>query len=129
MAAKTNFTPDEANTALPLLRRIVADILRTSADIRDLPQTVKDEQQRDKTLDRLMRELQEYFAEVEELGCTYRDWSFSLGLVDFPAQIDGEDVYLCWRSDERDVRYFHGLMEGYAGRRLIPQAHAEEVLG
>ena len=67
--------------------------------------------------------------EVEELGCTYRDWSFSLGLVDFPAQIDGEDVYLCWRSDERDVRYYHGLLEGYAGRRLIPQPHAEEVLG
>jgi hypothetical protein len=128
MAVKTHFTPEDANAALPLLRRIVADILRTSAEIRALPQTVRDDEEREKSLDRLMRELQEYFGEVEDLGCTYRDWSFSLGLVDFPALIDGEEVYLCWRSDERSVRYYHGLLEGYAGRRPIPQPHVEEVL-
>jgi hypothetical protein len=42
-----------------------------------------------------------------------------MGLVDFPAMIDGEEVLLCWRSDEPEVLYYHGLEDGFAGRKKI----------
>jgi hypothetical protein len=58
--------------------------------------------------------------ELEEIGCSYKDWSFELGLVDFPSIIDGKEVLLCWRSDEESVKYYHGLLEGFAGRKPIP---------
>jgi hypothetical protein len=59
--------------------------------------------------------------ELEALGCFYKDWNFDLGLVDFPALIDGEEVLLCWRSDEPEVRWYHPLDGGYSGRKPIPE--------
>ena len=61
-----------------------------------------------------------HFEELEALGCSYKDWNFSVGLVDFPSVIDGEEVFLCWRSDEKALGYFHGPEEGFTGRREIP---------
>src|SRR5262245_63325748 len=44
------------------------------------------------------------------------------GLVDFPALREGEEILLCWRLGEDDVAYWHGLEEGFAGRkRLDPE--------
>ena len=63
--------------------------------------------------------------ELETIGCYYKDWGFDKGLIDFPARIGGEDVYLCWRSDENEVAWYHPVEGGYAGRRPIPA----ELLG
>ena len=41
------------------------------------------------------------------------------GLVDFPAQREGEEILLCWRLGENDVAFWHGLEEWFAGRRPI----------
>jgi hypothetical protein len=41
------------------------------------------------------------------------------GLVDFPALIDGREVYLCWQLDEPEITHWHGLESGFAGRRLL----------
>jgi hypothetical protein len=41
------------------------------------------------------------------------------GLLDFPSQREGEDVLLCWRVGEPAVEWYHGLEDGYAGRRRI----------
>ncbi len=41
------------------------------------------------------------------------------GLVDFPAQREGEEILLCWKLGEDDVAFWHGLEEGFAGRRSI----------
>ena len=62
-------------------------------------------------------------AELEEIGCFYKDWNFTIGLVDFPAIIDGKEVLLCWRSDEDDILYYHGFEDGYAGRKEIPDKY------
>jgi hypothetical protein len=108
------FTPAEANRTLPLVRRIVSDILDAGQHLRELEQSAVAEQQT------LQDELRELLAELEGVGCSYRDWSFDVGLVDFPAVIDGEHVLLCWRSDEPQLAYYHGLHAGYAGRKSIP---------
>lgn len=42
-----------------------------------------------------------------------------LGLVDFPSLRDGEEVLLCWRLGEEAITHWHGLGEGYAGRKLL----------
>jgi hypothetical protein len=41
------------------------------------------------------------------------------GLVDFPAVRNGEEILLCWRLGEEDVAHWHGLEEGFAGRRQL----------
>ena len=43
-----------------------------------------------------------------------------LGLVDFPAERDGELVYLCWQFGEPEVAFWHGIDDGFAGRQPLP---------
>ena len=42
------------------------------------------------------------------------------GLVDFPALREGEEVLLCWQVGEDEVAFWHGLDEGFAGRKALP---------
>jgi hypothetical protein len=77
-----------------------------------------------------VRELQERAAEaaadlagivaaLEEVGVQVKD--LDEGLIDFPAKHPGGDtVLLCWRLGETDVAYWHGLEEGFAGRKPLP---------
>ena len=55
---------------------------------------------------------------LEELGVLVKD--LDTGLVDFPALRGGEEVVLCWRLGEDEIRYWHGLEEGSAGRKELP---------
>jgi hypothetical protein len=41
------------------------------------------------------------------------------GLIDFPAERDGEQVFLCWRLGEGDVEYYHGVRSGFGGRKPL----------
>ncbi|HVP19238.1 MAG TPA: DUF2203 domain-containing protein [Spirochaetia bacterium] len=107
------FTRDQAESTLPLVRQIVADILETGRRIREL-------QEDDSELPRLQAALGEHLRELEEMGCFFKDWNFSIGLVDFPAVIDGETVFLCWRSDEGELAWYHRIEDGYQGRRPLP---------
>ena len=63
------------------------------------------------------------------MGCYYKDWNFQIGLVDFPALVDDEVVFLCWRSDESELRYYHRLEEGFAGRRPLPRGLSGAAAG
>jgi hypothetical protein len=57
-------------------------------------------------------------ARIHELGALVKD--LDEGLVDFPAQRRGEEVLLCWCVGEEDVAYWHGLEEGFGGRKPLP---------
>jgi hypothetical protein len=114
------FTPDEANRMLPLVRRIVDDILGEGRKLRAIGRMAQPSPQQVHAYQQSTEELKALLAELDSLGCRYKDWNFQVGLVDFPAQIDGRDVLLCWRSDEPEVRYYHSPEDGYAGRREIP---------
>ena len=56
-------------------------------------------------------------AGINELGGIVKD--LDTGLVDFPALREGEEVLLCWRVGEEDIRYWHGLEDGFAGRQPL----------
>ncbi len=115
------FTPEEANQTLPLVKKIVDDILRVGKEIRGL--TVETENPEiEARLGDLMDELDGLFEEIEALGCSYKDWNFTMGLVDFPSVIAGREVFLCWRSDEETVEFYHEAEAGYAGRKSISKA-------
>ena len=56
---------------------------------------------------------------VQEVGCLVKD--LDIGLIDFPASFRGVEVYLCWRLGERAIEYWHGVEEGFRGRKPIDQ--------
>jgi hypothetical protein len=57
------------------------------------------------------------FEQLERLDIVVRD--LDRGLVDFPAMIDGREVYLCWLVDEPSVTHWHAIESGFAGRRPL----------
>jgi hypothetical protein len=120
MVESKYFTPHEAGKTLPLVKRIVRDILDTGRRIRMLSLIRGENRENTPEIEQLGDHLNAYFAELEELGCYYKDWNFSIGLVDFPAIIDDREVLLCWRSDEERLEYYHTIEAGYAGRKRIP---------
>jgi hypothetical protein len=57
-------------------------------------------------------------ARIHEVGALVKD--LDEGLVDFPARRAGEDVLLCWRLGEDEIGFWHGLEEGFSGRKPLP---------
>ena len=115
------FTPEDANRTLPLVKKIVKDILDYSIELKTISDSTEGEIEENIDAQKLIREIKGFMAELEDIGCYYKDWNFSIGLVDFPAIIDGEEVYLCWKSDEEKIVHYHGINEGFRGRKLIPE--------
>jgi len=112
------FTPLEATRMLPLVRRVVRDVLECG---RRLRVETRPEEGR-----RLRRRLQIFLGELRDLGCEYRDWSFEVGVVDFPTELDGRPAWLCWRSDEPAVTHFHLTSVGYTDRSPLAASRATE---
>jgi hypothetical protein len=114
------FTAAEAKKTLPLVRKIVKDILDTSREMRLIADEVGSNVENDPRIQKLADDIEDFMQELEEIGCFFKDWNFSIGLIDFPSIIDGKEVFLCWRSDEDDIMYYHDMETGFAGRKLIP---------
>lgn len=123
------FSASQANAALPLVRQIVTDIVVNQARLAELAadyqkkKRVPDASQ--VALNDAMREMvavtaqrDACVAELADLGVEMKD--AATGLVDFPADLDGERVLLCWRLGEERVEFFHTETEGFAGRKPIP---------
>jgi hypothetical protein len=118
------YTVDEANAMLPELRERLARIrearqvlLRTAEKIRgsvtaDGGGVAGEPEYFDAK--RLLADEIERFAEQNIL---LRDPE--TGLLDFPGELDGRSVYLCWRADEDRVAHWHELTSGFAGRRPL----------
>jgi hypothetical protein len=63
-------------------------------------------------------EIAELVGRIQELGALVKD--LDRGLVDFPARRGDEDVLLCWEVGEDEITFWHGLEEGFAGRKPLP---------
>jgi len=135
-APKKYFTIDEANHALPLVRAIVADIVRQYHEITERKERLAliQKSRRSKTrspgdlygeevaqveedLEKDIGVLQGYIEELEGLGVEIKD--LAKGLVDFRSLIDGREVYLCWLLGEEEVTHWHELDAGFAGRQSL----------
>lgn len=130
------FTPAEVNRLIPELERIIAYLRRLDAEIQEkdwrLRQRKVEARRRDDPVDTYTFLKEE--AELDFLRILSRgqcDRIRELGgelkggyLVDFPAIVDGQEVLLCWRPGEPEVRWYHGLHEGMMGRRPLPGPEA-----
>jgi hypothetical protein len=67
-------------------------------------------------------ELNAVMTELERLGVELKD--LDLGLVDFPTEVQGRDALLCWQYGEPEVAFWHGLDEGFVGRRPLAGTRA-----
>jgi hypothetical protein len=129
---RTRFTVEDANRTLPLVRRIVSDVVRDYwrwqekvqefeevAATRHADEPNEEADRLELEAQQLARDIEGYLAEIRSLGVEMK--GFDSGLVDFPAEIDGRPVLLCWQLGEDSVRYWHDEHAGFAGRRpLVP---------
>jgi hypothetical protein len=76
--------------------------------------------QRDKVAEQLAQTVEE----IQQTGCVVKD--LETGLVDFPSLRAGEKVYLCWKLGEAHIAYWHGIEEGFAGRKPLDDARPED---
>ena len=60
---------------------------------------------------------------IHSTGCVVKD--LDTGLLDFPARLNEEDIYFCWRVGEDRIRFYHRQDEGFAGRRPIDPRDAD----
>ena len=67
--------------------------------------------------DRSAKELRETVERLQDIGCLIKD--LDMGLVDFPTLFRGEEVYLCWKLGETGISFWHGVQEGFGGRKKI----------
>ncbi len=120
LASNRRFTLEQANSALPLVRRIVRDIVAThdqAARLQAEALTGLAKPEVHTELRQLLGRLQEFAAELAEIGCDLKDPA--TGLVDFLARHENRDVCLCWKLDEPAIGYWHELTTGFAGRQPI----------
>jgi hypothetical protein len=116
------FTLAEANRALPLVRRIVSDVVKTHEQVTAhqaalIAAKAKDQQVIQTHLDRSIELLQNYVDELHGIGCDLKD--FQIGLVDFLGRHRGHDVCLCWKLGEETIAYWHEIEAGFAGRQPV----------
>jgi len=64
-----------------------------------------------------LREMQAIQAEFQKREIQIKD--LDRGLIDFPAFVAGQEVFLCWEKDEEDIEYWHDLTSGYSGREKL----------
>jgi hypothetical protein len=117
------FTPSEAKNTLPLVKKIVKDILDTTREMRLIAEDLNGEVEENPQLKKIAEDVNGFMSELEEFGCFFKDWNFTIGLVDFPAMMNGKEVMLCWKSDEDDIMYYHDNEEGFSGRKPIPKEY------
>ena len=122
------YTVDRANRTLPLVRRIVDDIVReherwqdaiarldllmSNSDTVDLRVVALE-----KEVQAIARDIDAFQGELEALDIQLKDRR--LGLVDFPTEIDGRRALLCWRLGEPSVQFWHDEDAGFAGRQPL----------
>lgn len=129
------FSVDQANATLPLVRRIARDVVQLSRAMEDRRQRLahltsgRDMSSGDPYDDELSqvesdlsqdgKRLVGFAEELRQLGVELK--SPTEGLVDFPAVVDGELAYLCWKYDEPEIQFWHSMTAGFAGRQPIPR--------
>jgi len=139
MSSRT-FTLDEAQSLLPVLE----SLLRTAIASKKLMEEVDNELQavghriflnggthvdivplarRKAERAKAEQRLRDSFGEIDSIGVQIKD--LDIGLLDFPCEVEGEIVLLCWKLGEKAITHWHGEKEGFAGRKPVDQRIAK----
>ncbi|MFZ0759842.1 MAG: DUF2203 domain-containing protein [Candidatus Sulfotelmatobacter sp.] len=130
------FTLDQAQSLLPVLE----SLLRTAIHGKKLMEEVEGEMQalshriflnggthvdvvavarRKAERAKAEQRAKDALAEIDSIGVQVKD--LEIGLLDFPCEVDGETVLLCWKMGERSITHWHGVSEGFAGRKPVDE--------
>jgi hypothetical protein len=132
--ADRHFMPEEVEALIPQLTSIMARVMSAHTEATARGERLRAERERiqlagggivDQTawrenaeaLEQAMTVVREGLGEIQALGGVPKD--LGLGLVDFPGRRGGQTVNLCWKYGEREIRFWHGLDEGYASRKPL----------
>ena len=133
------FTLEEAERTLPLVRRIVADLVSAypgwragvakyeALSLEARPEggeTAEMVAVRDAVAAKAER-IDGYLRELEEIGCVFK--GFDAGLVDFHSLRDDRPIYLCWRLGEERISHWHEIDSGFSGRQPIDDGILSET--
>jgi len=134
--SKKTFTLDEAQNLLPVLRALLARAMEGKQTVEDsekefqdlnhrillsgglfvdVPRVARRRAERDKAV----QGTKDALAEIEAIGVQVKD--LDIGLLDFPCVVDDQIVLLCWKLGEEKIEYWHGLEEGFRGRKRISE--------
>ncbi len=125
----TWFTVEQANSALPLVSRIVSDIVRQEDQLQRLQEQREsllkaDDRTAAESVERqgaeIAQRINELLDELSDIGCELKDPR--TGLVDFPGRRNSREVLLCWKLGETGVMFWHDVQAGFAGRRPVDEA-------
>ncbi len=119
---RRHFTLQQAISTLPLVARVVKDIVSTHDRAARMQASLegtsaKDQPALQRDLEGAMSLLEDYVDELTEIGCDLKD--YEQGLIDFTGRHRGRDVCLCWRLGEPTIAYWHELDAGAAGRQPV----------
>ncbi|MEL7497005.1 MAG: DUF2203 domain-containing protein [Planctomycetota bacterium] len=140
---KSEFTTKSANETLPLVKRIVGDIVELAHEVtetqkrlafltngrEDDPQDEysKELQSMHEVTDAKSRQLNGFIDELLELNLD--PTSAEQGFVNFPARREGKEICLCWKLGEPEVMYWHDVGEECHQRRLVDLPIIQTALG
>jgi hypothetical protein len=136
MAKQKTFTLEEAHSLLPVLRSllkrsmdgkgVIEEVEKELQDLKhrillsgglmvDVPAVARRRAERDKAF----QEIKDTLAEIDAIGVQVKD--LDIGLLDFPCAVEDEIVLLCWKYGEEKIEFWHGMEEGFAGRKPIDE--------
>ena len=134
------FTFDEAQTLLPVLE----SLLRTAVDSKQMIETVESEfdelrqrifvnggtsvdilslARRRAEKDKAVQRAKDTLAEIDSIGVQVKD--LDTGLLDFPCVVEDKVILLCWKMGEKGITHWHGMEEGFKGRKPIDERIAK----
>jgi hypothetical protein len=134
------FTLDEAQSLLPVLE----SLLRTAINSKKVVDETDAEQQalqhhvflnggmflnvvplarRKAERAKAEQRVKDALAEIDSIGVQVKD--LSIGLLDFPCEVEGQTILLCWKLGEKSITHWHGVEEGFAGRKPIDERIAK----
>lgn len=126
MHVKKRYTVADANRTLPYVRSIVDEVQARYAVIRESGRRhnaldPKDEARRGTLKDEVREAADRIRAcldELQALGLEMKD--YEEGLVDFPSELEGRPILLCWKHGEEKVAFWHEADAGFKGRKPVP---------
>jgi hypothetical protein len=123
----TLYTPQDANKALPEVKRMFANITAQKNKVVAIQQEIQEIIDSGSPFSRFLEKKQqlntmvtELYRAIEQLeGTGVMIKSVDEGLLDFPSKRFDEEVWLCWKSGEDEIKFWHGKEEGFMGRKPL----------
>ncbi|MBI5428012.1 MAG: DUF2203 domain-containing protein [Nitrospinae bacterium] len=126
MSFKKFFTLEEANSLVPRLLKDIPHLQKLTAELNENFPDVKNAWKKARFNGgsaqgagylRVAVQYTRLSSDLESRGCVLK--GVENGLVDFPSIRDGREVFLCWKMPEKEIRYWHDIDAGFAGRQSI----------